>query len=305
MNRTKDIALTALAPAIWGSSYYVATTFLPDWHPLLVAFLRALPAGLLLLLLVRQMPRGIWWSRVFLLGALNFSVFWAFLFIAAYRLPGGVAATVGAIQPLLVLMLSRPLLGTRVAPLAFLAALAGIGGVAMLILTPGASLDPLGLAAGLGGAASMALGTVLSRRWQPPAGPLTFTAWQLVAGGVLLLPAALAFAPLPEAVTAANLAGLAYLGLIGAAFTYLVWFRGLARLEPAIVSPLGFLSPVTAVALGLLLAGETLTGLQVAGIAVIFASIIAGQRAQARRAGVPVAAPSSVPSSASATVRAG
>ena len=45
MNRTKDIALTALAPAIWGSSYYVATTFLPDWHPLLVAFLRALPAG--------------------------------------------------------------------------------------------------------------------------------------------------------------------------------------------------------------------------------------------------------------------
>ena len=141
--------------------------------------------------------------------------------------------------------------------------------------------------------------------WQPPAGPLTFTAWQLVAGGVLLLPAALAFAPLPEAVTAANLAGLAYLGLIGAAFTYLVWFRGLARLEPAIVSPLGFLSPVTAVALGLLLAGETLTGLQVAGIAVIFASIIAGQRAQARRAGVPVAAPSSVPSSASATVRAG
>ena len=55
--------------------------------------LRALPAGLLLLLFVRQLPQGVWWPRVFLLGALNFSVFWAMLFVAAYRLPGGVAAT--------------------------------------------------------------------------------------------------------------------------------------------------------------------------------------------------------------------
>jgi probable blue pigment (indigoidine) exporter len=289
MTRTGDIVLTALAPAVWGSSYYVATTLLPGWHPLLVAFLRALPAGLLLLLLVRQLPRGAWWPRVLVLGALNFSLFWVLLFVAAYRLPGGVAATVGAIQPLVVLLLSRPLLGTRVAPLAFAAAFAGLVGVAMLILTPGAALDPIGLAAGLGGAGSMALGTVLSRRWQPPAGPLTFTAWQLAAGGLLLLPVAVAFAPLPETVSAGNLAGLGYLGLVGAALTYLVWFRGLSRLEPAIVSPLGFLSPVTAVALGLLLAGETLTALQLAGIAVIFASILAGQRAQTRGTAVPSA----------------
>ena len=48
--------------------------------------LRALPAGLLLLF-VRQLPQGVWWPRVFLLGALNFSVFWAMLFVAATACP--------------------------------------------------------------------------------------------------------------------------------------------------------------------------------------------------------------------------
>ena len=86
-----------------------------------MATLRALPAGLLLLLFVRQLPQGVWWPRVFLLGALNFSVFWAMLFVAAYRLPGGVAATLGAIQPLLVIALARLLLGAPVRGLAVLA----------------------------------------------------------------------------------------------------------------------------------------------------------------------------------------
>ena len=86
---------------------------------------------------------------MFLLGALNFSVFWAMLFVAAYRLPGGVAATLGAIQPLLVIALARLLLGAPVRGLAVLAAAAGLGGVALLVLTPKAALDPVGVAAGL------------------------------------------------------------------------------------------------------------------------------------------------------------
>ena len=71
-----DLLLTAIAPAIWGSVYLVTTEFLPTEHPLTVALLRALPAGCLLLLLVRQLPFGIWWLRVVILGGLNFSIFW-------------------------------------------------------------------------------------------------------------------------------------------------------------------------------------------------------------------------------------
>jgi|SRR5690606_21822549 len=98
MTRSTDVLATALAPAIWGSTYIVTTELLPPDYPLTVAMLRALPAGLLLLIWARQLPRGIWWLRSFLLGSLNFALFWAMLFVTAYRLPGGVAATLGAIQ---------------------------------------------------------------------------------------------------------------------------------------------------------------------------------------------------------------
>lgn len=278
--RTFDLALTAIAPAIWGSTYLVTTEFLPAGYPLTVAMLRALPAGLILLLMVRRLPTGIWWPRSFLLGALNFSFFWAMLFISAYRLPGGVAATVGAIQPLIVIVLSRLVLGSPIRALSVVAGFAGMAGVALLVLTPNASLDPVGVAAGLAGAVSMACGTVLSRHWTPPVSALTFTAWQLSAGGLLLVPVALLLEPSLPQLTGANVLGFAYLGLIGAAFTYALWLRGLSRLEPSQVSPLGFLSPVTAILLGWGVLDQQLTAAQLAGIAVVFASVWMSQQAQ-------------------------
>ncbi|WP_068824770.1 EamA family transporter [Pseudomonas sp. BMS12] len=277
MSRHTDLLLTALAPTIWGSTYVVTTLLLPPDYPLTMALLRALPAGLLLLLLVRQLPQGHWWGRVFLLGALNFSLFWSLLFVAAYRLPGGVAATLGALQPLLVILLARLSLGTPIRALAIVGALGGIFGVALLVLTPQATLDPLGVAAGLGGALSMALGTVLSRRWQPPTSTLTFTAWQLVAGGVLLIPLVMLLEPVPPSLSLPNLAGIAYLSLIGAAFTYLLWFRGIARLEPATVSSLGFLSPLSAALLGWVLLQQSLSPLQLVGMGLVLGSVWLGQ----------------------------
>ena len=280
MNRNGDLLLTATAPAVWGSTYLVTTELLPAGHPITISLLRALPAGLLLLLMVRQLPTGIWWLRTAILGALNFTIFWWTLFIAAYRLPGGVAATVVAIQPLMVVLLARLLLGAPMRPLALFAAAAGVGGVALLVLTPEAALDPIGIAAGLAGAVSMAAGTVLSRRWQPPVSPLTFTAWQLTAGGVLLLPAAILLEPPLRDLTSANVIGLVYLGLIGAALTYMLWFRGIARLDPGVVAPLVLLSPVTAVILGWLVLSQDLTVAQLAGVALVLASVWLGQHAQ-------------------------
>ena len=279
-----DVVLTGLAPAIWGSTYFVTTSFLPDGYPVTVAMLRALPAGLLLLLLVRRLPAGDWWGKVFVLGGLNFAVFWALLFVAAYRLPGGVAATVMAVQPLMVIFLARVVLHSPILALSLVAAAAGMGGVALLVLTPQAALDPVGIAAGLGGAAAMAAGTVLARKWQPPVSLLTFTAWQLTAGGVLLLPVALWLEPPLPALTTANVLGLGYLGLIGAAVTYALWFRGLRRIEPAAVATLGFLSPVTALVLGWALLGQQLNVLQSLGFVTVLASVWLGQLAARRRA---------------------
>jgi len=133
----------------------------------------------------------------------------------------------------------------------------------------------------------MALGTVLSRRWQPPVSALTFTAWQLTAGGLLLLPVALWAEPSLPPLTARNVAGFAYLGLIGAALTYMLWFRGISRLGPSVVSPLGFLSPVTAVVLGWILLGQILTPLQFVGILVVLGSVWLSQHAQGPRPAAP------------------
>ncbi|EPK8019349.1 EamA family transporter [Providencia rettgeri] len=283
MNRITVLGLTALAPIVWGSTYLVTTEMLPAGIPLTLAVLRALPAGLLLIFILRKLPEGIWWLRVMILGVLNFSLFWWLLFIAAYRLPGGVAATVGAVQPLIVLFLSRWLLNSRLSPVSIMASIAGVFGVAILLLTPNAALDPLGIIAGLAGALSMAAGTVLSRRWQPPVSALTFTSWQLTAGGLVLLPFAIIFEPALPTLSSLNLIGLGYLTLIGGALTYALWFRGLAILGPSSVASLGFLSPVSAVVLGWFYLNQQLSILQFVGMVVILLSVWASQRAETRK----------------------
>lgn len=279
MSRTADIFVTALVPMVWGSTYLVTTQSLPAGYPITLALLRALPAGLLLLAFTRCLPPASWLGRTLVLGALNFTIFWSLLFIAAYRLPGGVAATLGAFQPIMVIMMARGWLGTPISAVAVMSALVGVSGVGLLVLGPEAALDPVGVAAGLGGAASMAAGTVLSRKWQPDVSALIFTAWQLTAGGLLLLPLALMLEPSLPALSATNVLGLAWLGLIGAAATYVLWFRGIARIGPGAVSMLGMMSPLTAMVLGWLWLNEGLTMVQLSGALVVLASVWAGQAA--------------------------
>ena len=112
----------------------------------------------------------------------------------------------------------------------------------------GSRLDPLGVLAALGGAVSMAVGVVLTKRWGRPAPLLATTGWQLVAAGVLLVPVALVVeGPPPAGLTGPNLAGFAYLSLVGTALAYVLWFRGIHRLPVTAVTFLGLLAPVAAV----------------------------------------------------------
>ncbi|MBB1255585.1 EamA family transporter [Streptomyces sp. OF3] len=280
-NRVTILLATALAPAVWGTTYYVTTEFLPPDRPLLAAVLRALPAGLLLVLITRRLPRGSWWWRSLVLGALNIGVFFALLFVAAYRLPGGVAATLGALQPLFVAALSAGLLGQRLARRTVFAGGLGVLGVALLVLRADARLDVLGMVAAVGGAATMSVGVVLSKRWRSPAPLLATTGWQLVGGGLLLLPLALLVeGPPPAAMTAANLLGHGYLAVVGAALSYALWFRGIRALSPNEVIFLGLLSPIVATVVGWLALGQGMGPLQLVGAALALSAMVL---AQARR----------------------
>ena len=224
-NLVVDLFLTALAPAIWGSTYIVTSQFLPPDRPFIAALLRVLPAGIALLIWSRRLPlRGEWWKLI-VTGILNIGAFQALLFIAAYRLPGGLAAVIGAIQPLLVMLLAWCVDRQRSPWLAVLSAMTGIVGMAMLLLSPQMTLDPLGIGAAFLGAMSMALGTWLSRRWAIALPVIALTGWQLLIGGIVLAPIALLVDPPLHQVTLTQAAGYLWLCVAGAMLAYGLWFH--------------------------------------------------------------------------------
>jgi probable blue pigment (indigoidine) exporter len=278
-SRTRLTLATAVAPLTWGSTYAVTTQWLPAGEPLVTAAVRALPAGLLLLVATRRLPSGVWWWRAAVLGTLNIGAFFALLFVAAYRLPGGMAAVLGAIQPLLVAGLSVPLLRQRPGRPTLLAGAIGVGGVALVVLQAVARPDPIGVAAGLGGAAAMATGIVLGKRWGRPegVGVLAFTGWQLTFGGLLLAPAALLLEGLPSHLTAVNIGGYLYLAAINTLLAYWLWFRGTAALAPTALSFLSLLSPVGAAVIGRLALGQHLSPLQTLGLVLALCGTVLGQ----------------------------
>lgn len=288
LNRT--LLTTILVPCLWGSTYIVFTQTLPVDHPLLVGALRALPAGLLLMALGPGLPPRDKLLPLAALGLANIGLFFALLFVSAARLPGGLAATVGSIQPLIVGLLAWPLLGRRPGRGQIGAALAGLVGVALLVLDPHARPDAIGLIAGLASAASMATGTVLIERWGKMGSPLALAAWQLTLGGLILLPVALLVEGPPPMPTALNGLGLGYLVLIGTALAYWLWVRGITTLG-ASVAFLGLLSPTVATILGAVLLGQWLGGLQLLGIAIILSSTIAGMLLSRRAAAMATATP--------------
>ncbi|CAL9438941.1 hypothetical protein SUDANB120_02199 [Streptomyces sp. enrichment culture] len=284
MNRLATLALTALAPISWGSTYAVATELLPPDRPLFTAAMRALPAGLLLTALSRTLPAGSWWWKSAVLGTLNIGAFFPLLFLSAYRLPGGVAAVLGSAGPLFVVGLAALLLGERAELRTVLAAIAAAFGVGMVVLTAQARLDALGIAAGAVSSASMAAGTVMTKRWGRPAGvgPLAATGWQLTAGGLVIVPLAALAEGAPPALDGRALLGYGYMMLINTGIAYWLWFRGMGQLSATSVTLLGPLSPLTAAAIGWAALGQALTPVQLAGMALAFGATVAGQVFAAR-----------------------
>ncbi|MCP2294760.1 putative blue pigment (indigoidine) exporter [Nocardia amikacinitolerans] len=273
------LALTALTPIVWGSTYAVTTEFLPPDRPLFTALMRALPAGLVLLALTRTLPRGMWVGRAAALGVLNIGAFFPLLFLAAYRLPGGVAGVLGAVAPMFALVFATGVLNERPTGRKVLAGLIGVFGVALVVLRATAQLDTIGVIAGLVGAASMALGTVLTKRWGRPegVGPLAMTGWQLTAGGLFILPLAALIEGAPPAMDGRAVGGYLYLGVIGTAAAYWLWLRGIAKVPATSVAFLGLLSPVSAAVIGWVALGQALTGLQILGMVIALGGTLLGQ----------------------------
>ncbi len=277
--RLTGTVLTAFAPAVWGTTYVVATELLPPGHPLFAGLLRALPAGLIALAVVRTLPRGTWWLKAAVLGVLNIGVFLPLLFVAAERLPGGVAATLTAAQPLVVPVLAMAVLHQRPSAWSLGWGLVGVAGVGLVVIGPAAAFDLAGILAGLAGAGAMALGVTLTKRWGRPGGvgPTAFAGWQLTAGGLFLVPVTVLVEGAPPAIDASAALGYLWLGLPGGLLAYILWFRGITTLPVTSVAVLTLLSPMVAALLGAVLLGQVLSPVQLFGFALALAAIVAGQ----------------------------
>lgn len=290
--RAGTAGATLLAPISWGTTYVVITELLPDGRPLLVATMRVLPSGLVLLiagaLTSRWRPRGAEWSRTGMLAVFNFGLFFPLLVVAVYRLPGGVAAAVGGLQPLLVAALSWLIVGRRLRALDLAVGAVAALGVGLVVIRPGAGPDPVGLLAAVGANVSFAVGVVLTKHFPTPSSRLAATGWQLLMGGTILVPLTSLVEGAPPALTAGNVAGFAYLSLVATALAFMLWFNGVRRLTAAAPPLLGLAAPVTGAVLGWALLGQSLSSLQLTGFVVTLAAIAYG-------AGIGAAAPDPVP----------
>jgi probable blue pigment (indigoidine) exporter len=288
-----NVTLTALAPIVWGSTYIVTTELLPENLPLLASVIRALGAGLILLLFCKVRPVGTWLGKIAVLGLLNIGLFFYCLFAAAYYLPGGLAALVMSIQPLIVMGLGAIFFRQRLSLTHILSAVVGVSGISLLVLNSTVELNWWGILFGLIGTCSMALGILLTKHWGRPEGMslLDFTGWQLTLGGLMLLPIALWYEDFPEVLTVLNISGYAYLSLVGGVFGYFVWFRGIEKLNPVTTSFLGFLSSVSACLLGYLILGQSFTQLQLVGSIAIIASVYMARPQVPKQQSVPMNGP--------------
>jgi probable blue pigment (indigoidine) exporter len=263
--------IAVLAPIFWGSTYSAVALFLADLSPYWMAVWRALPAGLLMLLISRRgLPLSV--PRMLAVSFFNIATFFLLLFVAAYRLPGAVAGTLGATLPLVLMLLQWLTEGKRPQLKMLMLALLGLAGVGLL-LNPSTDIDWVGAGAMLAATVFVAQSTLWMKRWEAK-DIFGLTAWQLVIGGVMLIPFAWLLAGPPLAISLQAVPGLIWVIVLNTAVGYWAYIRSITVLGPNRQSIIMFLNPLTAVTLGVLWVNETLQPMQWVGIGLILASLV-------------------------------
>jgi probable blue pigment (indigoidine) exporter len=265
--------LVALTPILWGTTYLITGKYLSDWPALWLSVMRAIPPGLLLLAI---RPNKVAWSKVpylLLISFLYIGAFFPLLFLAALHLPGSVAGTLSATLPLFLLGLQWLFLKRIPTRKSLCCSFLGLGGV-MLLLGPGAGLDWLGVSAALLSVLLIGGCSLLLQQFPWKGDLISFTGWQLLLGGLMILPLAYwqdGVMPMP---VGGNWFGLVWLIVLNSALAYVLWLWGMAHLPLNRLGLLTLLNPLTAVLAGSLLMHEALSRQQWFGVTVVFASLL-------------------------------
>jgi drug/metabolite transporter (DMT)-like permease len=292
-SRVAIILAFAAVYLIWGSTYIAIRYAIETLPPFLMAASRFLIAGSILFAWAKLNGNGgswsfSYWRRAFVIGALlllcgNGGVTWAEKYI-----PSGLAALLVAIEPLWVVVLNWILSRKRPNAKVLLGVLIGLAGVALLVSGGvndrssqsgvGSTMSFLGAGVVLAAGFTWAAGSVYSNRRPIRTATTLASGMQMLAGGSLLLLAALIAGDFNRLNFAAaswvSLGAFLYLVLFGSliAFTAYSWL--LHNVTPARAATYAYVNPVVAVLLGWLLASEPLTLRMLLAAAVIVGSVV-------------------------------
>jgi O-acetylserine/cysteine efflux transporter len=297
--------LFLLLVTFWGMNYLFVKVGLEYASPLWLAALRS-GVGVVASVPVVLAAQG--WGHLdrtarrdaLLRGLPNTAVFFGLWFYAAQDVPPGFAAIVIYTFPLWVALLSQPFLGQPLGPRHWVSVGIGFAGVALISQigqAGGAGVPFLAVLLLLAAAISWALGTVFFQRRFHGAQMLEANTFQLLGGTGALFVAALVLTPRPIPIPSAELAAsVLWLGVLGTAFAYSIWFSLLGRTRAAAISAYVFLVPVVALAASVIFLGERLTWVQLGGVGLVLVSIYVIGRARwadaVRTSSAPPPAPS-------------
>lgn len=268
--------------------------------PILFGGLRSALAGAVLLLAAafRKEPARLgcrmlgWVAAIALLAT---TAPYGGMFLAPARMGAGVASVLANLQPLFTIALAAAFLGERLTLRGVLALATGVAGVVVLVgprlSTPGAEL--VGAASAVAASVGAATGSVMVRRLRDRVPVLSLAGWQLLLGSLPLLGAGLLGGGSIRW-TAAFVAALLYLALVGTAFSTALWFWLLRYDEAGRLSLYLFLIPLLGLLLGVLVFREPLRPSELAGGALVAGAVAlaAADRRRQRARGHPAGAAS-------------
>ncbi|UQA51381.1 MULTISPECIES: DMT family transporter [Vibrio] len=263
--------LLAMIPAFfWGTTYAVTQFTLPDWPPVLLGALRALPAGLLLLAIKPTLPKKQDWKILLVLGTINIALFFGLIFVMALTLPSAISG-VGMISVPVFAMLFGWVVYKRQPSL-----IQGISGAALIALAwflfdpSSITLNPIGLIAMLSAIMCIVIGSSVTKSLGARMHWWTVLTWQLILGGIILSIAAAIFASFnPEPYVSAlqnaslrNVGGLLWVIVLNTALGYGMYVWLLQRMSVVDFTFGGIANPVAGIVSGLVLMGESFTPVQ-------------------------------------------
>jgi drug/metabolite transporter (DMT)-like permease len=272
------IALALIATyVIWGSTYYAMAVAIKSVPPFLMASMRYVTAGVLLVLILRlsgaAFPTRRQWQNAAVVGGLLLFVGNGAVAFALQYVNSSTTALTVATTPAWAAIVAIFFTAVRPRWIEWLGIALGLAGVVLLHYKSQLPLHPVGLAALLIATMSWALGSIWSKHLDLPQGLMASGA-QMLSGGLMLFALSRAKGEhLVQVPSLQSLLALAYLVLFGAMIAFSAYGYLLKTVSPTLATSNALVNPLVAVAIGVGLGGEPFTLLTVVAMLVILAGV--------------------------------